>query len=395
MFSSSLPSPSVEVHQHRIALGWYHGLMAGPQRGLYTWGTDEYDQLGRGGSAECKTPQPILELESEKILDVAAGNYHSLAVIRGGVLTWGRNDSGQLGHGDNVNRNTPKLILASTAIAVAAGYQHSMALTSNGKVYTWGGNSGGQLGIGPNGDQNMPQLVKNMPRNIIAIEAGCNHCFAVTSGGELYSWGRNLLGQLGLGDNVDKNTPQRVLGELASKRVIAVAAGTVHSMVIACDRDGTRKVYACGCNSDGQLGMGVHFLPGHGNDDRRYRFQLVHGLSDKNIIAIAAGHGHSITLAENGSFFTSGSGFGIGDKSETSQLQLEPYQRVFGETNDIEIAANLGRSLVLYSKEGVLYTAGSDSFGQLGLRNIKSQHNLTAMPFPNSIGELKRKTSDE
>ncbi len=200
MHSSSLSSSSVEFHQHRIALGWYHGLMAGPHRGLYTWGNDNYGELGRGGSAECKTPQLIPELESEKIFDVAAGSYHSLAVIRGGVLAWGKNDFGQLGLRNNVDRNKPELIHGSTFIAVAAGYQHSMALTTGNKLYTWGSNSGGQLGFEDGVDRDRPQLVENMPSSIIAIEAGCNHCFAVTSRGELYSWGRNLFGQLGLRD---------------------------------------------------------------------------------------------------------------------------------------------------------------------------------------------------
>lgn len=69
----------------------------------------------------------------------------------GKILTWGRNDRGQLGHGDTVRRDEPTEVVALKGhqiIAGAVGRGHTLFLTSKGQVFACGENKMGQLGIG-------------------------------------------------------------------------------------------------------------------------------------------------------------------------------------------------------------------------------------------------------
>lgn len=82
-----------------------------------------------------------------------------------------------------------------------------MAITDRGNLYSWGENRNGQLGIGNLIDQTNPQLV-TIPNGEkpISIALGQQHSMVVTDKGNLYSWGYNNLGQLGLGNTIDQLT---------------------------------------------------------------------------------------------------------------------------------------------------------------------------------------------
>ena len=125
-------------------------------------------------------------------------------------------ESGQLGHnqGTNVLR-VPRLIkgLATMKVtAVAAGMYHSCALTAAGQLYTWGNNSKGQLGLGRNNDMVFsPTLVESLAGVPVAgVACGGNHTLAVTRSGAVFAWGSNNHGQLGLGDTTDRVWPTQV-----------------------------------------------------------------------------------------------------------------------------------------------------------------------------------------
>ena len=121
-----------------------------------------------------------------------------------------------MGHnqGTNVLR-VPRLIkgLATMKVtAVAAGMYHSCALTAAGQLYTWGNNSKGQLGLGRNNDMVFsPTLVESLAGVPVAgVACGGNHTLAVTRSGAVFAWGSNNHGQLGLGDTTDRVWPTQV-----------------------------------------------------------------------------------------------------------------------------------------------------------------------------------------
>ena len=135
-------------------------------------------------------------------LSMSIGASPAAAQTAGEVLAWGANDVGQLGTGTiggSSDVPVPSVLPAGVAVtAVAGGLAHSLALTSAGGVLAWGGNSSGQLGTGNNQNSAVPSSVQ-IPSGtfITAIAAGDNHSLALTSTGRVLAWGDNGSGQLG------------------------------------------------------------------------------------------------------------------------------------------------------------------------------------------------------
>ena len=152
----------------------------------------------------------------------------------GKLYTWGSGDYGRLGHGDNLNQKIPKAvdILRDKDIRkFVCGARHCVALGSDGTVYSWGYGGDGQLGHGDFQIQTMPMVIKAVSgEGVIDISCGDKHTLALTSGGDVYSWGDGSLGQLGLGDLRKQHTPSRIM-ELQGKMILQCSAGAARSTV--------------------------------------------------------------------------------------------------------------------------------------------------------------------
>lgn len=115
---------------------------------MYGWGSNTYGQLGLGPIIqESPYPQLITSLSHLKLIDVVAGQYHSIGLTSDGqVYTWGWGIHGQLGHGTCNNEYYPKLVQFEEIIAqITAGHAHSLILACDGKLYGFGSNAFGQL----------------------------------------------------------------------------------------------------------------------------------------------------------------------------------------------------------------------------------------------------------
>ena len=104
-------------------------------------------------------------MAGQRVVAVSAGDKHSLALTAdGAVWSWGNGGFGELGHGDEQNQLLPKKIEALAAqrvVAVSAGYVHSLALTADGAVLTWGKGESGCLGHGEDlSNQLLPKKVE-------------------------------------------------------------------------------------------------------------------------------------------------------------------------------------------------------------------------------------------
>lgn len=153
------------------------------------------------------------------IAAVAAGNLHNLALhANGEVWAWGGNGAGELGMGDTLSRNTPVKIPGLTNIvAISTGQNpalglyssHSLALDQTGRVWAWGENEFGQLGVGDTLDRTTPQIISGLSR-IRSISAGVGGSSAVDSTGRLWVWGWNDRGQLALGNANKQHVPVQV-----------------------------------------------------------------------------------------------------------------------------------------------------------------------------------------
>ena len=138
---------------------------------------------------------------------------HSLAVSQSGtVYSWGYGVFGQLGHGTLNDELAPRVVEALREIkivSVATGLMHSLALTETGDVFSWGYNVNGQLGHGEAGGcLPTPKLVEALQGvRLVSVRAGFSCSAAVSKDGAIYSWGEGGDGCLGHDDEEDQHTP--------------------------------------------------------------------------------------------------------------------------------------------------------------------------------------------
>jgi len=171
---------------------------------LRSWGANGSGQLGNGVIStlpnECKcipTVQTVLGLSG--VISVSAGGAHVLALKEDGtVWAWGDNYEGQLGNGTfadgvAVPAQVPGL---TNIVAVAAGADHSLALRSDGTLWVWGDNSYGELGNGtrnPPGINGTPSPIQVPISGVVAIAAGYEFSIALKTDGTVWAWGKTAM----------------------------------------------------------------------------------------------------------------------------------------------------------------------------------------------------------
>ena len=215
---------------------WPGGVTWPGNRVAAAWGLNMYGQLG--DTTWTDRPSPVGVYELTDVAKIAAGRYHSLAVMADGTLrTWGANGSAQLGYGWWVHSTYPRVVPGLRAVVDAAGgWTHSLAATADGSVWAWGANDIGQLGDGTTDQRFGPVQVVGL-KDAVAVAAGNGWSLAVTSDGSVWAWGFGGFGILGTPALVASLTPIRVerLGN-----VVAISAGAQHAMAIA-DASGCPK----------------------------------------------------------------------------------------------------------------------------------------------------------
>uniref|UniRef100_A0A1A8BBY8 HECT and RLD domain containing E3 ubiquitin protein ligase 4 n=1 Tax=Nothobranchius kadleci TaxID=1051664 RepID=A0A1A8BBY8_NOTKA len=172
---------------------------------VYTCGCNDLGQLGHEKSR--KKPEQVVALDAQIIVAVSCGESHTLALNdKGQVFSWGLGSDGQLGLNNfeecvRVPRNIKSLSDIQIA-QVTCGNWHSIALSRGGHIFCWGQNRYGQLGLGINGPGiSTPQILPSLQGIPFAqISAGGAHSFALTFSGAIFGWGCNKFGQLGLND---------------------------------------------------------------------------------------------------------------------------------------------------------------------------------------------------
>jgi len=243
---------------------------------VWVWGYNGYGQLGVGNTSNVLVPTKVTALNGVNIVDVQLskayynlGRCHTLFLADDGSLyACGFNGSGQLGIGNTTNQSTPQLLSKSDwakiyAMGVSGGF--SAGIDASGDLYMWGYNGRGQLGIGSTTSQSTPQLVNAFGgvtvskfsgahgwNTSLTAEYGSSMCLLST--GAVYTWGHNGEGQSGTGNTTQYNTPQHISGLGTDNQDILMAHSAYGvSYVIKDDQ----SIVASGYNGYGQLGDGT------------------------------------------------------------------------------------------------------------------------------------------
>lgn len=239
----------------------------------------------------------------------AGWSYSAALTDKGNVYTFGWGDSGRLGHGDHVNQALPHLVTGiakwrcSGVKQISCGDGHCLAVTEYGDVLSWGNGVNGVLGHGT-GDSStsvlwgVPRVVETLQGVEVAqVAGGAHHSAAITTEGQLFTWGEGAQGQLGRelpsGHRFD-GVPRvvEIEGEVAQ-----VACGFAHTLILTAEG----AVYGCGNNLSNQIALtgenGTHPLP-----------VLLPCFKDVKVLQVAAGREHSMALTEKNEVVSFGCG---------------------------------------------------------------------------------------
>ncbi|MBI4637138.1 MAG: hypothetical protein HY727_12380 [Candidatus Rokubacteria bacterium] len=333
---------------------------------VFAWGSNMGpSQLGVAGISGSQVPVSVgSNFGDRPVVALAAGGTHSLALTADGtVWGWGRNTDGQLGDGTNVNREVPVKLttLPGPCIAIAAGDQHSLAITAEKVAYAWGNNVNGQLGDGTTNTSWTPVPVSAQaedgtgvlpsgPLNdVLLVAGGLLHSLAVLEGGGVLVWGSNQFGQCGRpapstaplpGEPVPPGNYLRPIAVMRGPALPLLAKSIAAASGFSAIALPTAQVFTCGGIEKILSGAIVY----------DHTPTEVPGLS--GIVAVAA-HSQLLALDVNGNVHR----YRVGAPQAPVQVP--------GISNVVEIRAGSEHYLALDSA-GTVWAWGGNSMGQLG-----------------------------
>ena len=357
-----------------FAAGYYHNVVVASSGEVWTFGENGYGELGNGNQVDRAVPLKLPDLPAARV--VAAGKQHTLVVgLDGSLWSWGREHSGRLGLGptdDLGSQTNPQQIQQFNPMppgedgfaftAVAAGAAHSVALDTEGNVWTWGSNSNGQLGLVDSQPRGQPTRTSTTSsfNNIIAISAGDRHTIALKSDGSIFAWGANESGQLGVGDRSHRFEPTQVnIGEQGDPPQVVVAISAGRDFTLALTEEGA--VWAWGLNELGRLGIGYTNTAIQSAPVRLVGFDAD---SNAQVTAIAAGAFHSAVVKSDGSVWSWGWFYHQLNSGQGPQAEWEPVE-VLGLPSVVAVTAGDSMNLVRL-EDDTLLSWGKNDRGQLG-----------------------------
>ena len=194
---------------------------------------------------------PVVSTENEwKGLD---GRLLRRDFMINAIFSWGSNDCGRLGDGTITNRCSPvrEFCYAKDWCQVNAGSYNTAAIKTSGQLWTWGRNICGQLGDGTINDKCSPVREFCSATDWCQVSAGNSQTAAVKTSGQLWVWGYNRCGALGDGTTVSKCSPVREI--CSATDWCGVSVGSLRATAIKT----SGQLWVWGLNSSGQLGDGT------------------------------------------------------------------------------------------------------------------------------------------
>ncbi|MCH9662298.1 MAG: hypothetical protein K0U66_01390 [Gammaproteobacteria bacterium] len=298
------------------------------------------------------------------VRQVDTGDLHTCAVSGGGDLyCWGQGVYGQLGLGDDKNRNNPTRVGGSTDwLQVSGGFRFGCSLRTGGDLFCSGRNNLGQIGSDDAGMANLSHIQVDSEKTWAQISAGGTHSCAINAEGQLYCWGEGALGRLGLGDDTSTRTIPTQVGSAINW--VQVSAGSNHTCAINAEG----QLYCWGLGNSGRLGLGT---------DTSNRNSPAQVGSATNWSQVSAGSTHACAVDTGGQLYCWGSG-------ANGRLGLGPVPinrfiptQVGSATNWSQVSTFISSAnhSCAINTEGQLYCWGKNDGGQLGIGDDLSARN--------------------
>jgi alpha-tubulin suppressor-like RCC1 family protein len=302
-----------------LSLGTYHACALKTDQTRWCWGTGYFGMPGSAAESEGlpdASETPTGEPSGATWLSVSVGANHTCGIRTDHRLyCWGENEDGQVGNGSFDLQRAPVRVTSLSWASVSAGDAFTCGVTTGGTRYCWGSNGYGQLGLGDFARRKSPiRLLDGWTWATVTAGVGAATACGVRNDGNLYCWGSNETGQLGVGDLSTRNRPT-----LAGSGWVSVAvAGRLVADGHACGLrwDGTR--FCWGHNDVGQLGLG------HTSD----RTRPTQWLREGAWLSVATGWTHSCGIKANTQLYCWGSNYvgelGLGDQTHRRNATLVP-----------------------------------------------------------------------
>lgn len=309
-----------------------------------------------------------------------SSSIHLHSVQRSGVevYVWGAGDCGQLGDGTTVDSPHPHRIEALTGKDIAtlsAGEFHTALSTLDGEVFIWGDNAEGQLGLRGAEASSVPSRVEALDNfKVQLVACGSGHTLAADDDGTTLAFGQSDYGQLGIGPvDLARVDRPKALKALKGTNVIAAAAGSRHSMLL----DSAGVLYACGDGSFGALGLSAT----ESSDVPRPVLKVW----PLGVSQVAAGDSHSAALTLHGALFTWGRGrsgqLGLGDFQNVSTPTLV---KALAGMHVAQVSCG-GDHTLAASASGDAYSWGQGKWGATGLAHLDDT--CSPQRLANLVGE--------
>ncbi|CAL4080435.1 unnamed protein product, partial [Meganyctiphanes norvegica] len=337
---------------------------------VYVFGSNSSHQLAEGAMDKILVPKLTRSFSS--VQQVEAGQYCTFVVHSdGGVSACGKGSYGRLGLGDSNNQVSPRRLNLDARVRRVSSSKgsdgHTIALSTTGQVYTWGDGDYGKLGHGNNVTQKYPRLVAGPLNGKVVrwVSAGYRHSACVTQEGELYTWGEGDYGRLGHGDSTSRNVPTLVRDISGVGQVVC---GSAHTLALSAD-----------CRTVWSFGSGDHGKLGHGDTVKVYRPKVIEALQGLTVRKLTTGTHISLALAAHGQggdssnlqvwVWGSGPCLAMGS-AEANVLRPRPIEELTG-LRIVDISAGDSHVLAL-TQDSQVYAWGSNTMGQCGLGHTVS-----------------------
>ena len=327
---------------------------------------------------------------------------HKLNIQSGVVISFGNNPHNETSH-DNYDKITlPRMIFKLKNIRIShifSGWEHNILLTNKGEIFSFGNNQNFQCGL-PNKNNNDkiikdPTNISIMNNNIRGINAACgnDHSLILANSGEVYAFGNNEDGALGINDNkLKKYEFTKINFGIYTNKIKDISAGTVHNLALTTDN----KIFSWGSSQGGQLGLQENYLlsqPGYKNSYVLYTPTLVQIFSKNSkkceeIVKIGCGEAHSIALNTTGKVYSWGFGsngqLGLGFCEDSFEPGMGLYQSrkftpeliTYLEDEKI-IDIKCGKTFTMFiNNKNELFACGVNDLNQLGINEPSSKEHL-------------------